>query len=166
MPNYKLDDFVVHGRDIGKVVDIFEQDGEKYYKIQSLYDTTLSVRTPVAKQNEYIRPVINKQRAEELIDMIVSIEPIEIETRTAEATYSHLIKSGNHVDIIRLIKTSYLRCEEKTRKGMPKHEKDKTYLRLAERLLYSEFAIALGKTYEETKQYIIDRICETEPEVA
>lgn len=158
MKTYKKGDVVVHGREIGTVIDIVDVDGVKYYKVQSLNDPTLSVRTPVDTASERLRPTITRAKAEELIDQMIEIEPIEVEARTAEVAYNKLITSGDHVDIVRLIKTSYMRCEEKTNKGLPRHEKDKVFLRMAERLLYSEFAVALGKTYKETEEYVLSRV--------
>lgn len=37
-------------------------------------------------------------------------------------------------------------------------EKDNNYFNLAEKYLYSEFAIALGMDYDDVKSYIFDRI--------
>ena len=118
-------------------------------------DETLIVNTPVAKAAINLRPIITTKQAQELIESLVAVTPINVEARTAEHAYNNLVKSGSHTDIVRLIKTTYMRCAERKNRGLASNEKDKIFLRLAERLLYSELAIALGKTYDETKQYVL-----------
>lgn len=159
MPKYQKGGFVVHGREICKIVELiknYREDGD-YYKLQALSDPSLITYSPIDKQDKLIRPVITKSEAEKLIGRLNDIETVEVDTKTLEAVYSDLSKSSRHEDIIRLIKTAYKRCEEREKKGAAKPERDKLYFRLAEKLLYSEFAIALGKTYEETKAYIVSR---------
>ncbi len=158
MSIYKVGDHVVHGRELGKVSEIIKEGDKSFYRIQSLSDPTLSVKTPFELAQKRIRPIISRKEAECLIDRIIDIEPIETDTRTVEAAYTELITSGKHEDIVRLIKTSYLRGAEKTSKGLPRNEKDKMFFRMAEKLLYSEFAIALGKDYDDIKEYVIERV--------
>lgn len=154
---YTIGDFIVHGREIGKIIAITERDSNKYYKFQSINDPTLTVSTPVARAKTNLRPIITANEAQALIDSLPTIEPIEVENRTIEQAYNNLVKSGKHIDIVRLIKTTYLRCADRKSRGLTSNEKDKVFLRLAERLLYSELAIALGKTYDETRQYVVER---------
>lgn len=159
MPKYSVGEFVVNGRDICKVVAVVSEfrDQGDYYKLQSVEDESLVVYSPVDKQDNLLRPVISKQEAEALIDRLTEIEPVAVDTRSVDTVYENLAKSGKHEDIIRLVKTAYQRCEERKKRGVPKPEKDKLYFRLAEKLLYSEFSIALGKSYDETKDYIANR---------
>lgn len=164
MAKYKVGDFVVHGREVGKITEIlkdFREMGD-CYRIQSLNDNTLFVTTPIKTQDTAIRAVIGKKEAEQLIEDMQSIDTIEVEQRNAEAVYNGLIKSGDHHDMVRLIKTSYEKCEDKKSKGLQRNEKDKMFLRLGERLLYSELAIALDRTFDETKAHVLERVQETE----
>lgn len=158
MLTYQKGDFVVHGNQVGKIVDIVARDGQDYYKVSAINDETLFLYTPIKEVGSRLRPIISTKDADELIEEMLSIEPIDINSRTAETTYEKLAKSGNHKDIIRLLKTSYLRCEAQRSAGKARNERDKTSLRTAERLLYSELSVALGKSYEETKRYVIDRV--------
>lgn len=160
MTQYHIGDIVVHGREIGTITGVDEayRDGEDYYVIAAMNDPTLKVRTPITRSDELLRPAMSRETAEALIDKIPSIEVVsDLNTQNIQQTYNNLVKSGDHDDIIRLIKTSYSRCDAKIKSGKPRGEKDKVYLRMAERLLYSELAVALGKTYDETRRYVIDR---------
>lgn len=159
MPKYKTDDYVVHGRDICKVIEILPKYrlDKDYYKLQSLDDETLVTYSPVERQDKMLRSVISADEAELLIDRLRDIEVVEVDARTVESMYNSLAESGNHEDIIKLIKTTYRRCSDKLEKGQAKPEKDKMYFRMAEKMLYSEFAVALGRSYADTKQYVIER---------
>lgn len=160
MSNYKVGDYVVHGHEVGQIIDILKdyQGMGDYYKIQSTLDVTLTVMTPMKRASQLLRPIIKKAEVEKLIDQMADVEALDPDYRNVESTYDELIKSGDHTDIIKLIKTSYARCSAKTSKGQPKNEKDKTFFRKAESLLYNEFAVALGMDYADTKQYVIDRV--------
>ena len=39
-------------------------------------------------------------------------------------------------------------------------EKDTTYFNHAEKYLYTEFSVVLGKSYEDTKEYVISKVKE------
>ncbi len=160
MAKYKIGDFVVHGREVGKITDIrkdFRGMGD-CYRIQSLSDETLYVTTPVSTEDTALRAVISKAEAKKLIGEMLDINTVEVEQRNAEAVYNGLIKSGDHRDMVKLIKTSYEKCEDKMSKGLQRNEKDKMFLRLGERLLYSELAIALGMTFDEAKAHVISHL--------
>ena len=162
MPKYTAGNFVVHGHEICKVDKIIKnyRDNQDFYKLCSANDSTLVTYSPVASQDKLLRPIISRKEAEKLIERIPDIDVVAIVPLNAEAIYSSMIRSGRHEDIIGVIKTSYLRCEEKARKKQPKQEKDKVYLRLAEKMLYDEFAVALDKTFDEVKSYIVKRVGE------
>lgn len=160
MTKFKVGDYVVHGREVGKIVDVvddFRGMGE-YYRIQSLHDESLFVMTPMNNNRKKVRSVISRDDAERLINEISEIETVEFEQRNAETVYNNLIKSGDHEDMVKLIKTSYEKCAKRTKKGLARNEKDKMFLRMGERLLYSEMSIALGKSYDDTKKYVTDKI--------
>lgn len=136
MAKYQIGDFVMHGSEVGKVVKIvknFREMGD-YYRIQSLNDDTLFVMTPVDARKANLRPVLSRDQAEQLIDEMVTIKGVEFDARNAETAYNDLIKTGDHRDMIRLIKTSYERCNERIKQGLTRNEKDKMFLRLGERI--------------------------------
>lgn len=90
------------------------------------------------------------------------IECVTAENRTLENIYKTLLESKNHEDLIRIIKTAYMRGEKQS--GLL-NEKDKQYFRLAEKTLYNEFAVVLDKSYEDTKAYVVSQAAlhDTEP---
>ncbi len=158
---YKVGDIVVHKRDICKITGIAKnyRPKEDYYTLSPIDDNSLVIHTPVSDERGLIRSVITKEEAENLINEIPSIEIIQFgDDRSLEGKYNALVNSGKNEDLIQIIKTTYLRREEKENKGKKVNEKDKNYFRLAEKMFYGELAIALNKTYDETKEYIVSKV--------
>ncbi len=156
----KAGDIIVYRRDVCKVKGLAEKyrNDEDYYILSPLNDDTLTVYTSVKSAKKLFRPVISRLEAEELIARIPDIEPVDIEGRMIEAVYKELIHSDEHEDLVRIIKTAYIRGEAKLRKGLRRGEKDKMYFRMAEKMLYNELAASLEKTYDETEEYVVSRV--------
>ena len=75
-----------------------------------------------------------------------------------ENEYRILMNSGKHEDLISIIKTTYLRNKERLDNNKKTTDKDNYYFNQAELYLYNEFSVVLNLTYDETKQYIIDKL--------
>jgi len=158
---YKVGDIVVHKRDICKISGIAKnyRPGEDYYILSPIDDNSLVIHTPILDGRGLIRSIITKEEAERLIKEIPNIATIEFnDDRSLEVKYNALVNSGKNQDLIQIIKTTYLRREEKEIKGKKVNEKDKNYFRLAEKMFYSELSVALNKTYDETKEYIVSKV--------
>ena len=156
----KSGDIVVYRRDVCRVKDLIKKyrNDEDYYVLLPLNDETLTVYVSVENAAKLFRPVISREEAEELISKIPNIEPVEVGDRMIENVYRDLIHSNEHEDLVRVIKTAYLRSEEKLQKGLRRSEKDKTYFRMAEKILYSELSVCLEKTYNETEEYVVSQV--------
>lgn len=57
-----------------------------------------------------------------------------------------------------MLKYTYLRNKIRLDNKKKISEIDNTYFIKAERCLYTEFSIVLNTSYEETKQYVIDKV--------
>lgn len=66
-----------------------------------------------------------------------------------------LIKSIPSIDII---KTTYLRNEDRLANHKKIGEKDDNYFKKAEKLLYNELSISLGLSYNDTQKYIKETV--------
>lgn len=158
---YKVGDIVVHKRDICKITGIIKKFrlDEDYYTLTPIDDSSLVIHTPIMDKRGLIRSIISKEAAETLINEIPDIETIQFDDdRALEGKYNTLIDSGKHRDLIQIIKTTYIRREEKENCGKKVSEKDKNFFRLAEKMFYTELSVALNKTYDETKEYIVSQV--------
>jgi len=69
-----------------------------------------------------------------------------------------ILQSGKLEDLICIIKTSYLRNDERKKTGKKIGEVDDSYFKLAEKILYNELSISLNMSYEDTKEYVIESV--------
>lgn len=158
---FKTNDYIIYNKDICKIEKILENyyNNENYYDLKSISDNSLSIKIPTSSKK--IRPLITKDQIKEIITNIPNIEVIKENDRMIENTYKTLMHSGTHEDLIKIIKTTYLRNEKRLNNNKKISEIDDSYFRTAEKFLYNEFSIVLNKTYNETKDYVINEVLKT-----
>ena len=133
-------------------------NNEDYYLLRPIKNKSLKISTPVANKNNKIRDLIKKEEINSLIKKIPSIEIITTDDKFIENEYKKLLTNGTHEDLIKVIKTTYLRNKKRLDNNKKIAEKDKSFFELAEEYLYNELSIVLEKTYEETKEFIINEV--------
>lgn len=156
---FNKNDYIMYKKDVCKIKEIKhnKMNGNDYYILTPIDDESLIIDVPIDNRMGYLRNIISEKEAKNIINSIKDIEPLKnISDKYIENTYKELIHNGNHNDFIKIIKTSYLRNQARINDKKKISEKDLKYFDLAEKYLYNELAIALNKTVEETKQYIID----------
>lgn len=98
------------------------------------------------------------EEVKELINRIPLVEVIETDDKNLENDYKQLLHSEKIDDLIKIIKTAYLRNKDRIDNNKKIGEKDNNYFNLAERYLYTEFSIVLNKNFEDTKDYVIEKV--------
>ena len=156
---FKVNDYLVYRKEVCKVTEIKEYKNDfLYYVITPINDTSLKIEVPT--DSSVIRPLISKRKIQTIIEEIPNIKEIAENDRLLENKYKELLKSGTYNDLITIIKTTYLRNETRDKEKKKRSEKDTTYFNLAEKYLYTEFSVVLGKSYEDTKEYVISKVKE------
>ena len=157
---FKVGEYIIYKRDLCKIMAIEKspRTGEEYYSLSPIEDETLSIKVPVSNKLNYLRYPISKEKAEELIAKIPSISPLQINDKLLENAYRELMKTNNHEDLIKIIKTTYLRNETRKNQGKKPGDKDQTFFKEAELYLYNELGYVLGKSYNECRNYIIEKV--------
>lgn len=156
---FKINDYLVYRKEVCKVTEIKEYKNDfLYYVITPINDTSLKIEVPT--DSSVIRPLISKIEIQKIIEEIPNIKEIAENNRLLENKYRELLKSGTYNDLITIIKTTYLRNETRDKEKKKRSEKDTTYFNLAEKYLYTEFSVVLGKNYEDTKEYVISKVRE------
>ena len=156
---FKVNDYLVYRKEVCKVTEIKEYKNDfLYYVITPINDTSLKIEVPT--DSSVIRPLISKIKIQKIIEGIPNIKEIVENNRLLENKYKELLKSGTYNDLITIIKTTYLRNETRDKEKKKRSEKDTTYFNLAEKYLYTEFSVVLGKSYEDTKEYVISKVRE------
>lgn len=164
---FESGEYVIYGtKGVCKVDSVCSMDlggGDRdYYCLLPIDDSDGRIYTPVDNDKVVIRRVLSKKEAIELIDRIPDIEQVWIsDEKQREADYKKAIHSCDCYELIRIIKTMYLRTQERIARGMKSTVIDERYLKEAEKNLYSELSLAIGKKRDEMPEYIAARL-ETE----
>jgi CarD family transcriptional regulator len=149
---------IVYKKDVCKIIEIKENyiNENDYYVLKPLFNDSLKIEIPVTNPN--IRDLITKKEVNDIINKIPEIELIDAEDRMIEYEYKNLMNTNNHEDLIKIIKTTYLRNKKRVDNNKKLGGKDSDYFNQAEKYLYQEFSVVLGMTYDETKKYVIEKV--------
>lgn len=155
---YKIGSYIVYLKDVYKVIDIKEKyiKNIDYYVLEHVLDKSLIVKVPT--NAKAIRSLISLEEVNNIINNIVNIKPIDVDDKNIESEYKKLLSNLKHEDLIKIIKTAYLRNKQRTDSKRKISDKDKNYFDQAEKYLYTEFSIVLNKSFEETKEYVINKV--------
>lgn len=155
---YNIGDIVIYQKKVCKIKDIKEKyfNNLDYYILEPTDDTSLKLNVPT--NSELIRNIITKEDVDNIIHNITSINTINVDEKNIEFEYRKLLNNATHEDLIKIIKTTYLRNQNRINNKRKISDKDKTYFELAEKYLYTEFAAALNMNYDDTKNYVIENV--------
>lgn len=149
-----------------KITDITTLDfalgnkNQKYYVMEAMYKNGVNY-VPVDSETTYIRNIITKNEAEELIDTIPDLD-IEVyqnmATKDMVAKYEELLKSDDYKDLLTLCMSIYakkqLLLDQKKKFGAI----DDYFIKRAEDMLFEELAAALEIEKDEIPAFIEDRV--------
>lgn len=153
---FNVGEFVVYKRDVCEIMQIKEINNNLYYVLKPIEDKSLKLSIPIDNQFGYLRSIITKEEALELINNIINVEIIDNNDKLIENIYKELLNSNKINDLITIIKTTYLRNDNRLKNKKKISDKDDYYFNKAEKYLYNELALSLNMQYEEVKKYIFD----------
>ena len=108
---------------------------------------------------------LSVEEIDELIKSTPDIELLENKPANMKSVYANLLKGDEISDLIRIIKTSYLRNQARLEANKKIASIDDEYLRKAEKYLYEEIAVSLGLSYEESKTFFEDEVAKISGQV-
>ena len=159
---FKLGQMILHGSEGVCTVDAIgprsfsgQQEARVYYTLSPVHhDGTLFVPVDSAV---FLREIITRQDAEELIRQIPSIE-IEVfeqrNPRLIDEHYQNLLRSHSCADLVRVIKTIRAKRRAVAKNGKRLGQVEERYLKRAERMLYDELSVALDIPMETVPDYV------------
>ena len=154
---FGVNEYIVYRNNVCYIKEIIEIKDNKYYVLFPIDDDSLTIKVPV--DNSFIRRVISKDEVAKIIKNIINIDIIKVDNeKMIEQEYKKLLENATHENLIKIIKTSYLKNDKRKREKKKISEKDDTYFKLAEKILYNEFSVALKMNYEDTKKYVVDSV--------
>ncbi len=164
---FKINDTVIYGTEgICTISDITEKKfngvESKYYILKPHYSPSSTIMVPVDNQMLVgkMRYMLSCDEIKKLIDAMPTQQGalwIDDEKKRKEE-YRAIILRGDRVELIGLIKTLYLHSEAQKAAGKKLHVSDERFFHDAEKLLYEEFATALGIDKSEVLSYITSKL--------
>ncbi|MBR6112882.1 MAG: hypothetical protein IKP79_00020 [Bacilli bacterium] len=146
---FKLNSYVVYKKDVCIIIDTKKINNIEYYTLKSVNDPSLIINVPTTSS---LQKVMTKKEAKLLLQRIKDIPLLDnINNKDIENTYKKLILSGNKEDLVKIIKTTYLRNSKRIKNKKKKSDRDEKYYNQAEKYLYTELSVVLNMTYKEVK---------------
>ncbi len=163
---FKVGDYVICGNkgvctvENITTLDIAGVDKEReYYILKPFYMGGSTVYVPVDSPKESMRRVLKRDEAQRLIEAIPRIPLLAITNeKLTEQMYKECIKTNSCEELVRMIKTIYLRKQKRIQAGRKITAVDAKYSHMAEENLYGELAVALDMNRKDVEGYITEVI--------
>lgn len=142
--------YIIYERDVCIIEKVRKKyiKGIDYFILRPLNDKTLKISVPVT--SKMLRNVISFDEANELINNMKNIDVLKDE-KQMENEYKRLLDTRALNDLVKIIKTTYLRNKERIDNKRKISEKDDNYFNKAEDYLYTELSVALNMKKSEVK---------------
>lgn len=161
---FKVEDKVVYKRNVCVIKDtkLNKFTNKECYILIPIDDDSLKITVPVELGDCKIRNIISKEEVESIICNIPNIDTLEvINEKNIENEYKKCLDEFSHKNLIKIIKTTYLRNKSRIDSKKKISDKDDMYFKMAEKLLYTEFSLALNMSYDDTKEYVVSKVKES-----
>lgn len=162
---FKIGDYIMYGvTGVCKVTDIIKEkyfnNEEDYYVLEPVYATTETIiKIPVANKKVFMRNIISKEDIDNLIEEIPLEKEVWIDDeRERNYKFKSMVRSGDYRQWSTLIKTIFLKREEKKLEGKKITQEDERLFKSAEKLLNEEIATILHILPDEVPKYIQSNI--------
>lgn len=161
---FNVNDTILYGTEgVCRVAGIVEKEiaGEKkeYYMLKpaEMPNSTIYVPLDSKKMIEKAHRILSKEEIYALIESMPgeSIMSISEDTQR-KVVYQDILNSGDRVQLIRLIRTLYVKAEEKKKDGKKVHVIDERCMKEAEKILYEEFAYVLDIELDQVLPLILE----------
>ena len=155
---YKIKDYVIYKREVCVVKDLKKINNQDYYTLENKEDTSLKISIPVSQETQLLRHLATFNEISNTLDHINDIPTLNINERNLEEQYKLLLQGTTIENLIKIIKTAYIRNE--IRKNNHKHlsDTDTSYQELAEQFLFNEIAYAMNISYDAAKELVFNKL--------
>ncbi len=163
---YKIGDYIIHGTNgVCEVVDVGPLDSpvapadKIYYTLTPVFKSGSKIYTPADNIKVIMRPIITKEEADNIIKDINDIEVLWIsDERKREFQYKEAFQSCDCIELVKIIKTIYLRKQSRLAQGKKVTVSDDKYFHMAEDSLYGELSFAMNMDKDKVKDYIMNQV--------
>ncbi len=161
---FEVNDKVMYGQMGACIINSIEEkevggQNKLYYVISPVNSMKTTIFCPVDCDKKRLRGIIEKEQALELMESVSELESEWIENDSMrKIVQDETLKSGDHKEIIKLIKLLHLKRKALLGTNRKFHVADQRVMDTAEKLIYSEFAIALDMQEDEVGSFFADKL--------
>ena len=162
-------EYVIYGckgvhRIMGRVMLAMDSTAseKEYYVMQPCGKTDGSVYAPVNAEKTNMRRIMTREEAEQLLRTASTIQLLDFHNRKLlEEACKECIRSCDPEELMRVIRTLYIRKQERLRQGKKMTLTDIHYMEQAENILYMELSIIFDRPKDEIPAFIQETIDQT-----
>lgn len=163
---FEKGEYIVYGMTgVCRVSDITEMNmdgitGSKlYYVLEPTGVNGSRIITPVEGNKNVMRRVMTSEEAYDLIDGLDQIDSLSVrDDKQRENCYKEALKTCDCREWVGVLKTLYLRRQDRLSRGKRMTEVDERYMKKAKENLFGELSIPLGISVAEVEKFILTRI--------
>ena len=164
---FKVHDVIIYGtQGVCQIVGIEEKavNGTKktYFILKPVNDSLSTIFAPTGNEHvlKKMRKLLSKAEIDSLIDSMPDKAVVWINhDNDRKEHYRKILASGDHVELIKIMKAIYIHKKEREAEGKRLHMIDEQFFKDAEHVLYNEFQYVLKlNSKEELMTYILSRI--------
>lgn len=159
---YQVGEMIIYGGEgvckveaVGTLAMTGVKRDRQYYTLAPLYRPG-RIYAPVDTA-VFMRPILSKQEAEDLVKAIPDIEAASCTHRNPRILgeyYQEMMRTRSCDSMVRIIKMAHHKGQARRARGVKPGQVDERYLKRAEDMLYGELAASLGIPREEVVCYI------------
>lgn len=161
---FAKNDYIIYGTTgVCKITGIekkkFNNMEREYYILKPAYDPNSTIYAPVDNNMINIRKIMTVKEVYDLIKTMPDNKPIWIDDiNLRKEKYNEILKKGDKVELVKLIRTLYLEKEKKKNEGKKLYVGDEKIMSEAQRLLHEEFALVLNIKVDEVLPFILGEL--------
>lgn len=142
-----------HG--ICTIKEILQIGGNDYYKLVPSFDEGMSIFVPISKEKEFLREVIDKNQADDLVDYMNNLDDSIIDdSKERRDSFHKKLSSGDLKEIAYMCYKLYLLKKAKLNSNAKFCLTDSVMFDKAHKMLFDELALA----YKIDRNKIVDYI--------
>ena len=130
-----------------------------YYIMRPMHDPNSVIYIPIDSDQIFLRRLLNREEAVELLDRIPFVRTIEVDNaKQLRAKYIELMRMHEPLEWVRVIKTVYARTHTPASRTSRISETERSFSDNAKRNLHAELSLALGVPEGDMERYITEYI--------
>ncbi len=170
---FEKGDLILYGATgVCRIADIAPRAGgeedQLYYTIRPLRQECV-IYAPVESDKVYMRPILTREEAEQLIDTIPHTDAHPFQSRVVRELSDHYgaaIRSHDCAQLLKLTMSIWKKRENARQNRQKLGAVDEKFMKRAQELLFDELSAALGIEEEAVPDYIASRVGAGMPEEA